>query len=122
MDRPETLLKNSQMFLIAYWYGEYGDFEESVLGVTDNYDKGVAYAEKLAKMINNQESRSFYTDAIVIKKFELNKCLIDDKLVSNCKWGSPQTIPFLQKYLWKISPDNSKLVNVENKNDWEKWG
>lgn len=79
MDKVETIGK--QIFLVAYWYGEYDDFQESILGMASDYKKALAYAEKMARLINNKDSWQFYKDSIVVKKLTIDKSLIDGKLI-----------------------------------------
>lgn len=121
MDKRDS---GKQTFVVAYWYGEYDDFKESILGVTDNYEEALSYAKKMASLINNQESWHFYEDSIVVKKFIINRCLVDSKLIHSDDWMGgygPRTLPFKQKYLWKLDGSEKKLVNVENKSKWEEW-
>lgn len=111
---------------MAYWYGEYDDFKESILGVTDNYEEALSYAERMSSLINNQKFWHFYKDRIIVKKFIINRCLIDSKLIHSAgddwmgEYG-PETMPFKQKSLWKLDGSEKKLVNVENKSKWEEW-
>lgn len=116
MDKVETIDK--QMFLVAYRYGEYDDFQESILGMASNYKKALDYAEKMARLINNKDSWHFYKDSIVVKKLTIDKSLIDSKLIHSY-WL--ETIPFKQKYLWMLDKSKKKLINVENRSEWEEW-
>lgn len=118
MDKVETIGK--QIFLVAYWYAEYDDFEESILGVTNDYKEVLSYAGKMAKLINDQKAWHFDSDSIVVKKFTLNKCLVDAKLTYAHDWEcGPKVRPFEQKYLWKLGENQKKLVNIESKSKWE---
>ncbi|MCC4370559.1 hypothetical protein LMB49_10760 [Limosilactobacillus reuteri] len=120
MSKVEIIGK--QIFLVAYWYGEYDGFHESILGMASDYKRALAYAEKMAKLINNKDSWRFYKDSIVVKKLTIDKSLIDGKLIHSDDWGDgPETIPFKQKYIWKLDESKKKLINVENRSEWEEW-
>ena len=76
----------------------------------------------MARLINNKDSWQFYKDSIVVKKLTIDKSLIDGKLIHSNGWGyGPETIPFKQKYLWKLDESKKKLINVENRSEWEEW-
>ena len=117
----------TEMFLVAHQRGEYDAFEERIIGVTDNYRQALIYAEKTANLINQDNSWNFYEDKIVIKKFELNKCLLTGNLRYDAGWGDRFEVrSYLQKQIYGLDNDevvnertnNNKLVNVEDENDW----
>lgn len=103
------------IYQVVYSGGDYEEYDEKPVIVTDNYEKAVEAANKLASTINAFGGYGDI-DVIEVRRFSMNQYLINKADTDRDSLGY---LGYDYKYLWwKPSTRDNKLI-MQN-DDWDR--
>ncbi|MCC4508558.1 hypothetical protein LMC05_06010 [Limosilactobacillus reuteri] len=66
-------MEERYIYVVVHDNGQYSDYAEYVVGVTDSYAQAIQFANREASYTNHNERWIFDHDSIVIRKYRLNE-------------------------------------------------
>ncbi|WP_347981378.1 hypothetical protein [Limosilactobacillus portuensis] len=70
--------KGQTIYVAVYCTGNYSDYLEQVVGITDSKEQALKLAKQAANYVNSQESWWFDDDSIIIRKYKWNEFLFNN--------------------------------------------